>query len=1101
MSMRVCKRDKSFEEVSFDKVLKRLKNLIADNDDLKVNVFELAQKVCSRIYDGVKTSELDELAAHLCSSMIVDHPDYGLLASRIIVSNHHKNTSPSFSETISILYNHYDDHNIHNPLVSETVYKVVEKHKEKLNSCIEYSRDYDFDYFGFKTLEKGYLMKVNGKCVERPQHMLMRVSLGIHGTDIKDAIQTYDCLSRKLFIHATPTLFNSGTPRPQNSSCFLLANHDSIEGIFETLKECALISKYAGGIGMHVSKVRAKGSRIRGTNGMSDGIVPMLRVYNNAARYVNQCFTPDTLVYSLNGVVTMDQVNTNDYLMTKDGSYQRVNGVKKSSINKPILQIRTRGSFVPITVTNEHDIYVHGRGFVKASDLSVGDLVGHPIPDYSAIEENEFDGPTVKFMATMLRHGSFMKSDSGNSNNNCVEVIARLTFKKCSAENEFLKGYLSDKKINDVEMFEQNESVYYDIKFNDLNDPILTGVYDVEKDQMHIHHKLMHLTKEKVYYFLSGIFDEEYMFNCCVPDVLYGIKYMLLRVGMGSFCDKNGICVNKHSLVSEGIVWDAIESIDHVQYSGDVYDFNMCNNHNYTVVNLGLVHNSGRRNGSIAVYLEPWHADIQQFLELKKPHGADEDRARDLFYALWIPDLFMKRVKENGKWSLMCPDMCPGLADSWGDAFDKLYMQYEQDGRFLKQVNAQDLWFKILESQIETGTPYLCYKDSANRKSNQQNLGTIKSSNLCSEIIEYTDENEIAVCNLASVCLPSYVTNDNQFDFELLHAMVKIMTKNLNKVIDVNFYPHPKARVSNLRHRPLGIGVQGLADLFAILKIPFESDAAKSLNENIFETIYHAALESSNEISKKRHLDVDYLHSNTNEFDPPEDSKYPGAYCSFDESPASKGLLQFDLWDIKVANGRYDWDTLKDEIKKYGLRNSLLLAPMPTASTSQICGFNEAFEPFTSNIYKRKTIAGEFILVNKYLLAELIRLGLWNHDMKNNIIINDGSIQNIETIPQDIKDVFKTVWEIKQKCIIDMAADRGKFVCQSQSLNLFVEAPDFKRLSSMHFYAWDMGLKTGIYYLRSKPRAKTQQFTIDPRMQNNNKVNLEEPEVCESCSA
>lgn len=774
-SMRVQKRDGTHEDVSFDKVLNRVKNL---SSKLNVNVWELAQKVCSRIYDGVKTSELDELAAHLCSSMIVEHPDYGTLASRIIISNHQKNTSPSFSETINMLYWNTDNAGEHSPLISKEVFEVVQKHKEKLNSYIDYNRDFEFDYFGFKTLERAYLMKINGKIIERPQHMFMRVSLGIHLNDVKDALQTYDCMSKKLFIHATPTLFNSGTPRPQNSSCFLLANFDSIDGIFETMKECAMISKYAGGIGMHAHDIRAKNARIRGTNGYSDGIIPMLRVFNNVARYVNQ---------------------------------------------------------------------------------------------------------------------------------------------------------------------------------------------------------------------------------------------------------------------------------------------------------------AGKRNGSIAVYLEPWHADILQFLDLKKPHGSEEERARDLFYAMWVPDLFMERVKSNGKWSLMCPDQCPGLSDLWGDEFKVLYEKYEAEGKYTKQLNAQEVWFKILEAQIETGTPYLCYKDAANRKSNQQNLGTIKCSNLCSEVIEYTSSEEIAVCNLASICLPSYYDPETKsFDHKKLHEMVKVVTKNLNKVIDVNFYPLEKTRVSNLRHRPLGIGVQGLADLFAIMRYPFDSEQAAKLNRDIFETIYHGALEASNDIAKKRHQDPEYMMSNCNEFDPPLDSKYPGAYKSFEGSPASKGQLQFDLWNTHVSDDNWNWTALKKSIKEFGIRNSLLLAPMPTASTSQICSFNETFEPFTSNIYKRKTMAGEFIVVNKYLFRDLIELGLWNPDIKNQMIINDGSVQNIAQIPQEIKDIYKTVWEIKQKVIIDMAADRGVFVCQSQSMNLFIDAPDFKKLSSMHFYAWSKGLKTGLYYLRSKPRAKTQQFTIEP---------------------
>lgn len=994
--MYVVKRNQEREEVSFDKVLKRLK---AISEGLKVSIFEVAQKVCSRIYDGVKTAELDELAAQLCSSMMLEHPDYGVLAARLIVSNHHKNTSPSFSETIATLF----------PLnlVSEDLYNIVMANKEKLNNFIDYSRDYLFDYFGFKTLEKAYLLKVGGRVVERPQHMFMRVALGIHGYDIREALQTYDLMSQKYFTHATPTLFNAGTKVPQLSSCYLVAmSDDSIEGIFDTLKDCALISKYAGGIGLHIHNIRARNAVIRGTNGISTGVVPMLRVFNNTARYVNQ---------------------------------------------------------------------------------------------------------------------------------------------------------------------------------------------------------------------------------------------------------------------------------------------------------------SGKRNGSIAMYMEPWHADVEMFIEMRKNHGNEEERARDLFYALWIPDLFMKRVQAGGIWSLMCPDTSQGLSDVYGDEFERLYEQYEADGKYVKQVPAQDLWFKILECQIETGTPYMLYKDHVNRKNNQANVGIVKSSNLCVapytkiltnrgykvisnlvgtevnvwngkefslvtveqtgqaqklmrvatswgldmdctpyhkfyvygeegeviikeakdllpgecllqgelpmlfsptdlatklklfsklcdaqgtvavtdeskrnlqntvlflqtmgvsagigkeltpegtiyklllpkksiskllelgftsqaellklesnnlplltvesvknvdgehdtycfteplehkgmfngilagqcvEIMEVSTPDETAVCNLASICLPTYIEN-GVYNFEKLHDVVKVVTKNLNKVIDVNFYPTQKAERSNKRHRPIGIGVQGLADTFAILKLPFESDEARKLNRDIFETMYHAAAEASVELARKY-----------------------GAYETFKGSPASQGRLQFDLWEYTPGSERYDWEALKKDVMEVGMRNSLLIAPMPTASTSNIMGFTEAFEPFTSNLYKRKTLAGEFILVNKYLIKDLTELGLWNQDIKQKIMINEGSIQKITEIPENIRELYKTVWEIKMRSVIDMAADRGVFVDQSQSMNLFVENPDFKKLSSMHFYAWNKGLKTGMYYLRTKAKAKAQMFTIDPKLvklSNLQEVadpvcNRDDPN-CEACSA
>jgi len=803
--MRVLKRNNEYEDVSFDKVLMRLKNL---SSDLHINVSEIAQKVCTRIYDGVKTCELDELAAYLCSSMSIDNPDYSTLASRIIISNHQKNTSPSFSETVSILYDNKDINGEHSPLISEELYDIVNKNKEKLNNYIDYQRDFLFDYFGFKTLERAYLIKIDKKIIERPQHLWMRVSLGIHGNDIREVLQTYDLMSKKYFTHATPTLFNSGTKRPQLSSCFLCSiNDDSISGIYDSLKEMALISKYAGGIGVHIHQVRSKGSHIRGTNGTSNGIIPMLRVFNNTARYVDQ---------------------------------------------------------------------------------------------------------------------------------------------------------------------------------------------------------------------------------------------------------------------------------------------------------------AGKRLGSIAVYLETWHSDIESFLELKKNHGSEEERCRDLFLALWVSDLFMERIKANKKWSLMCPDQCKGLSEAYGDEFKVLYEKYESEGKYTKQINAQDLWFKILEAQIEQGVPYILYKDAANKKSNQQNLGTIKSSNLCAEVLIYSSPEETGVCNLASICLPTYV-NNGVFEFDKLHEVVKVAAKNLNKVIDINFYPVEKARVSNLKHRPIGIGVQGLADVFMMLKYPFESEAAAELNKQIFETIYHAAVESSMELSKKRNnIITDILNNNSeediakyvNEFEVDIiKTKYIGAYSSFEGSPISRGLFQFDLWGEKPSE-RYDWDKLREDIKSFGIRNSLLISPMPTASTSQIMGFNESFEPFTNNIFQRKTLSGEFIVINKYLIRELMSKGMWNKDLKDTIILHEGSIQNIKEISKEMKELYKTSWEIKQRVIIDMSADRGRYICQTQSLNIFMEEPDFQKLSSMHFYGHSKGLKTGSYYLRTKPRAKTQQFTIDPDFAKRKLKCAEDNEdSCVLCSA
>lgn len=845
----VLKRNGEKEPVSFDKILYRIKAHC--NDDLNINLTNLASKIITRLYNGIKTTEIDELTAQQCASLSTTHPDYGILSSRILISNHQKNTNEEFSTIITDLYNFKDIHNTHHPLISKDLFNIIsdpEKNKT-IQSWFDFQRDFLLDYFGFKTLERAYLMKINGVIVERPQHMWMRVSLGIHGNDLESAKQTYDLMSQKYFTHATPTLFNSGTPRPQMSSCYLLAmEKDSIEGIYNTLKDCALISKWAGGIGLHMSNVRASGSHIRGTNGTSNGIVPMLRVFNDTARYVDQ--------------------------------------------------------------------------------------------------------------------------------------------------------------------------------------------------------------------------------------------------------------------------------------------------------------GGGKRSGSFAIYIEPWHGDIEAFLDMKKNHGDEEARARDLFYALWIPDLFMTRVKEDKEWTLMCPDQCPGLSDVYGDKFVELYESYEKQGKGLKTVKAREIWFKVMDSQIETGNPYILYKNACNSKSNQKNLGTIKSSNLCTEIIEYSDENETAVCNLASIALAKFVKytlpdpskkiivhskknckwckrskkffntrnisfeeklyeteeevnlfietyktfpqifigeaniggftdlkNSTLFkpyyDYDHLHSITKVITANLNKVIDVNFYPTDKTKRSNLRHRPIGLGVQGMADTYALMNIPFHSEQAKIINSQIFETIYHAALEKSMELAKETNY-----------------------YETFIGSPASKGILQFDMWGVKPT--RYDWDQLKIDIIKFGLKNSLLVAPMPTASTSQILGFNECFEPFTNNIYVRRTIAGEFVVVNKYLLGELIDLDLWTDEIKNKIISHNGSIQNIEEIPPDIKNKYKIVWEIPMKHILEMCADRGAFICQSQSTNLWMKDPTYNKLNAMHFFSWKKGLKTGIYYLRTKAKAAPQQFTIEPDQKPTSDNEEEECLMCGS---
>ena len=902
--MKVVKRDGRKAEVSFDKVLRRISR---ESVGLAVNPTAVAREVLGQIHDGVKTTELDEFAATLCANISTQHPDYGKLAARLTISNHQKNTDPSFLNVMRALSTQKMPKTT-DPVsyIDENLMAFVEKNADAIEARIDHDRDYLFDYFGFKTLEKSYLLKdANGKILERPQHLWMRVSLALW-KNLDRAFETYDYMSQKFFTHATPTLFNAGTKHQQLSSCFLLSmNDDSIAGIYKTLGDCALISKYAGGIGIHCHNVRAKGSLIKGTNGNSNGLVPMLRVFNNTARYVDQCFTPDTLVQLSDKICPIKDVQVDDSILTTEG-YKKVNKAVSHWLDAVTMKAIKSDSGITVRVTDSHPIFALKHNDYTLQQAQEGVKKGLYVPEYLDV---------------------------------------------------------SDLRVGD---------------------------------------------------FLIG------------PDS-----------------------------------WNTIETINDVVYTGTVHDFEIEAPHDYYIYNFGFAHNGGgRRNGSFAIYLEPWHADIEDFLRLKLNNGAEEDRARDLFYALWIPDLFMERVEANTDWTVFCPNEAPGLADVVGDDFKKLYEKYEAEGRGRKKISAQKLWFQILDSQMETGTPYLCYKDPSNKKSNQQNLGTIKSSNLCTEIIEYSDANESAVCNLASIGLPAFVSN-GAFDFDKLREVTKVVVRNLNRVIDINFYPTIETKRSNMRHRPIGLGIQGLADVFALLKLSWDSVKAADLNQRIFEHMYYAALETSYECAQVE-----------------------GPYESFQGSPMSKGQLQPDLWNVTPltdTDGTLDWSLLREKAKT-GIRNSLLMAPMPTASTSQILGYNECFEPFNSNLYTRRTLAGEYIVVNKYLLNELMELGLWDDNMKQQLIIRNGSVQGIEQIPQEIQERYKTVYEMKQKTIIDMAAARGAFICQSQSLNLFVADATYAKLTSMHFYAWKQGLKTGCYYLRTKSPVMAQKFTIDPRM-------------------
>jgi len=940
ISMQVIKRNGSKEDVSFDKVLNRIR-IVADG--LEVNPTLIAQRTLLRIYDGVKTSELDELAAQLSISLMTTNLDYGTLASRMAISNHHRNTSDKFTDVVKSLTNQIIEKTGEKTSnVSDELIDICEKYGNQIDTKIDYTRDYNFDYFGFKTLEKlQYLLRdIKGKTVERPQHLFMRVALALWGSvDIDRAFETYDLLSQKFFIHATPTNFNAGTPRQQLSSCFLISmKSDSIIGIYDTLKDCAQISKYAGGIGLHIHDIRAKGSLIRGTNGTSNGIVPMLRNFNDTARYVDQCFTPDTLVYTESGATPISEILPGEKVLTSENKFYTVLKQVIHEYSGRMYKIKIEGSDVAVCVTEEHPI------------LSV-------------------------------------KSE---------------------------------------------------------NAPLATVISQIK----------------------AGLKETDYN------------EVKTLSVGDFTVFPNN--------------VYVKITAITPTEYSGKVYDFEIDGPHDYTVAHLGIAHNGGgKRNGSFAIYLEPWHADVEDFLMLKKNTGSEEERCRDLFYALWIPDLFMERVEKNTSWTLFCPSEAPGLSDVYGDEFRALYLKYEAEGRGRKQIDAQKLWFKVLDSQIETGTPYLLYKDSANKKSNQKNLGTIKSSNLCTEILEYSSPTETAVCNLASIGLPMYVdAKKRSFDYDKLKEVVKVAIRNLNRVIDINFYPTPETKNSNMRHRPVGLGVQGLADVFAMMRLSWESEKAADLNQRIFEHMYYAAVEASCEIAEKE-----------------------GTYSTYEGSPISKGQFQYDLWSVKPLtekDGTLDWALLKEKVAKHGVRNSLLIAPMPTASTSQILGFNECFEAFTSNIYTRRTLAGEFVVINKYLMRDLEKLGLWNEIMKQQIIVRNGSVQGIDLIPDSIQALYKTSWEIKQKVLIDMAVARGAFICQSQSMNLFVADPTYAKLTSMHFYSWKQGLKTGLYYLRTRAPVMAQKFTVDPELQKAaekseydrvHRKSVAEEEGCVSCGS
>ena len=1175
----VTKRNGKKEYVHFDKIMKRIRT-IGQECNIKINYSSLAMKVIDQLYSGISTTKIDELSAEQCASLASTHQDYNVLAGRIIISNHHKNTDSSLFEVTKKLYNNTDIHKVHSPIVTKEMYDLVEKHQEVLEKAIDFERDYLIDYFGFKTLERAYLMKINNNIIERPQHMWMRVSLGIHKNNIEKALETYEYMSQKYFTHATPTLYNAGTPKPQLSSCYLLAmEDDSIGGIYNTLKDCAMISKWAGGIGLHIHNVRASGSQIRGTNGTSNGIVPMLKVFNNTAKYVDQCVTPETKIYTSSGVKDIqDCVVDETEIFNLNGEVEVIKDVLEHDYDGPMLSIKTLHSIFPLKITPMHPVYaiqeqtkgvnyqviknrldksIISPEWVEASELNLNSMIGFPIPTY--------------------------KKDIEKIRSEDCYVYGLILGDGYVSENTDSSGYLSLHKENKkhildyLEIYFKKNCVDYQvneyentcrIRFNKcLHLPFRRqDIYDTKKEKR-ISHRWLNLPLYKIKEIIKGLLHtdgcigKEIVFDSTSLDLIEGLRYLCLRMGIltsGYVRDRVGEkhttasgCVIENKKISyvlripktqdicellgleydnkqyvkffqyNNVLYTRVQEIENIQYKGVVYDLQMEKEHNYLIHN-GLIHNGGgKRNGSFAIYLEPWHADIELFLQMRKNHGDEELKARDLFYALWTPDLFMERVKTDGNWTLMCPDECPGLNEVYGEEFKELYEKYEKEERGKKTLNARDLWFQVLDAQMETGTPYLLYKDACNKKSNQKNLGTIKSSNLCSEIVEYSDEKETAVCNLASISLTNFAKTDEDgkayFDFDELHKITKIVAYNLNEIIDVNFYPTEKTLRSNMRHRPIGIGVQGLADAFFKMNYSFTSEEAQKLNKDIFETIYHASLETSNEIAISRYNIVNEkrytkividtsVYDIFNDFEKnlwkamDEKKKTVGSYSTFEGSPMSEGIFQFDMWNVKPS-GRYNWEELRTSVMTYGSRNSLLLAPMPTASTSQILGNNECIEPITSNIYSRRTMAGEFVLANKYLMKDLMEIDLWNEKIKNNIIANNGSIQQLEMVPENIREKYKTVWELPMRMLIDMAADRGAYICQSQSLNLWLEDPNYNTLTSMHFYSWSKGLKTGIYYLRRRARHQAQQFTIEPeKTRNDSLVGETEDEICEMCS-
>jgi ribonucleoside-diphosphate reductase alpha subunit len=1153
--MRVIKRNGRFEEVQFDKITERIRIL---SKDLSIDPINIARMVCSQIVDNIKTSELDIVSANVCASLSVQEPEYDILGTRLLITNHEKETNLDFVTVVRELQNNKDILDEPSPILDEKYVEFIEQNAEKVSQhflqCVNEIPLYQMSMFGFKTLCRSYLMKSNRKLVERPEHLFYRVALFLHYPNLDKTRESYHHLAQGNFIHATPTLFHAGTQRPQCSSCFLIGTKDNVEGIYKTITDVAKISKWAGGIGVHISNIRAKNSYIRGTNGQSNGIMPMLRVYNDTSRYIDQCVHGNTKVYTKNGVKPICRLEPGkDEILQKTGYFEVLEKQLEHVYKGDILHF-TFANGSTIQITPEHPILGVDECWADAIDLRLGDEILFPIPKYTK-DISEYNETLMTCWGLFMGFGNMSLEESFVT----IDFPLQIDIKY----KELFQYMLSTHMINYQDyLFNDGYQIRFDR--NHLS-PLRYSLLYNSNGQKQIHSSILHLPLVKLHKFIIGLlitssYDDEYYYVQVSESTVDDIIYIFARFGIYTKLYKDCIMIQK-SLINEDkynipgeFLKNTITNITKESYNGVLYDLEFQKEHSYTITSSILHNGGGKRKGSFAMYLEPWHGDIYDFIMAKRNVGNEDERARDLFYGLWIPDLFMKRVEEDGVWSLMCPDRCKGLNECYGNEFDKLYESYELQNKYIRQIKARDLWKEILNSQIETGLPYMLYKDSCNIKSNQKNLGTIRSSNLCCEIIQYSDNKSYSVCNLSSInlsnCLKEkpfinlpitiytkkwcvYCTlikkrlekkgieftsidaDDNpdefetllktypslgntvpkicvgdkdpigfsdfwntylkpDFDFEELQKRVQVLVVNMNKVIDKNYYPTEETKRSNLQNRPIGLGVQGLADLFCRLYINFDSEEARYLNRKIFETMYYTALKTSNQYCIDNQL----------------------CYSSFKGSPLSQGIFHFELCsnfnkNVLEESPKYDWEGLRKDIMEKGVSNSLFLAPMPTASTSQILNQNECIEPYTSNLYVRRTLAGEFTITNKYLTQDLRDVDLWNKNTIDHLIVSKGSIQRYIKLPKTIRDIYRTAWEIPQKSLIDMAGERQWFIDQSQSFNLFVAEPSLDKLTKMHFYGWKKGLKTGSYYIRTKPQHFSQNFTVDPK----------EEEECLVCSA